>query len=48
MGYYLEGDGYQVDGITFRLWMPGEPLATETKEDQTEPAKQQQEEGKQN
>jgi hypothetical protein len=47
MGYYLEGNGYQIDGITFKLWVPGEPLATETKEDQTETTKQE-EEGKQN
>ena len=24
MGYYLEGDkGYAVDGITFKIWVPG-------------------------
>ena len=48
MGYYLEGDGYKVDGVTFKLWVPGLPVAIETKKDQPEPAKQEQKEGDKN
>ena len=37
MGYYLEGNGYQVDGITFKLWVPGDAVATETKTEEPKP-----------
>jgi hypothetical protein len=38
MGYYLEGDkGFQVDGITFKLWVPGDPIASETKTEEAKP-----------
>jgi hypothetical protein len=38
MGYYLEGDkGFQVDGITFKLWVPGDAVATETKTEEPKP-----------
>jgi hypothetical protein len=29
MGYYLEGNGYQVDGAQFNIWVPDGVVATE-------------------
>jgi hypothetical protein len=31
MGYYLEGNGYQVDGVQFNIWAPNGVVAEEPK-----------------
>ncbi len=31
MGYYLEGNGYQVDGVQFNIWAPSGVVAKEPK-----------------